>query len=420
MQKKYVLVKLAILMILFVSFSTVTMVGYSYWDNVTNDQTETVGMGDWGIALTTPQEFYDFATKTNSSSTDLYYLFNDIDFTEFIWEYTDTSDVSTFKGILDGNGKTLSNLTIYSNSSTYLYAGIFARLSGASIYNLVLNNVNISLGSNVFTATKMRSGLIAGQVRNGLTSTISNITIINSSVRGTSSTGVGGLVGSVVNTSTILNIENVKTTNLKVFSTSGNVGGLVGFVRTLDAEVHVTDVDVDAEVFSASSTSSAGGIIGKVLLGASFSATRAIVSSTSQNTLETDPTYYLLYSQRNLGGFVGYSQSSSTEVFMTDAFYTGSLYTNKNAQGDNVGTAIGKSDDSETLTRTFYSMVEFRSTSGTSTYIPQAATSGVMATLVNSSTMPSVSWWNGFATEFYSSNSLWAQDAITGRLYLLR
>jgi len=39
---------------------------------------------------------------------------------------------------------------------------------------------------------------------------------------------------------------------------------------------------------------------------------------------------------------------------------------------------------------------------------------------VTAGAMPTVTWWNGFFVNFASANSLWAQDAITGRPYLIR
>jgi len=418
MLKRQLLIRVVLLVVFLISFSSALMIGYSYWDLKINTQTTNVNIGDWGIPITTAQEFYDFATKIDSLETDRYYLFNDIDFTGFNWTYNSTNNAVTFRGTLDGNGKTLSNLTLYHNSSSYQYLGIFPRMLGGSVYNLTLSNVNLSLGSTALGGTSIRAGLITGNAY-GLTNTISNITIINSGVRATSSAGAGGLVGSVTIATTIVNIDNIKATGLKVFNKSSYTGGLVGVISRSGAQVNISDVDIQGEVYSYSSTSYTGGIVGRIVSGAKLTTSRAIVEMTTQNTLETNSTYYLKYSNRYLGGFIGYNLSTSANVILTDVFFTGSLLTQTTANRSYVGTALGRSSGSQSLIRTYYSMVEFRSVSGGIIYTPDVTLRGINATLVNASTMPSVSWWNTFSTEFYNANNLWAQDGA-GRLYLIR
>lgn len=69
-------------------------------------------------------------------------LLNDIDLTEFLedesptqgWQPVGNSSSAAFKGILDGNGKTISGLWI--NRSNTSYVGLFGYTSGATIKNL--------------------------------------------------------------------------------------------------------------------------------------------------------------------------------------------------------------------------------------------------------------------------------------------
>jgi len=418
MFKRQLIIKTLLLVVFLISFSSVLMVGYAYWDLKTNTQTTNVNIGDWGIAITTPQEFYDFATKTNSVSTDRYYLFNDLDFTGFNWTYNSSINTVVFRGTLDGNGKTISNLTLYNNISSYLYFGIFPRMQGGSVYNLTLSDVYLNLGSSALGGTALRSGLITGNAY-GLTNTISNITIINAGVRATSTAGAGGLVGSVTTATTVVNIDNIKATGLKVFNKNSYTGGLVGSIGTSGAQVNISDVDLQGEVYSYATSSYTGGLIGRIGSGGKFTASRAIVEMTSRNTLETNSTYNLKYSNRFLGGFIGYNQSTSANVTLTDVFFTGSLYPNTNANRSYVGTAIGRSVGSQTLERYFYSMVAFRSISGSVIYTPDITLRGINANLVNAASMPDPSWWNSFKIEFNNANSLWTQDG-TGRLVLIR
>jgi hypothetical protein len=417
MFKKQVLLKLLVSFVLLLSFSSVLMFGYSYWDSNHQTDSELLVVGDWGIPITTAHEFYLFATKTDSVSTDRYYLFNDIDFSGYNWDYDNTTSQVTFRGTLDGNGKTLRNLTLTYNSS-YSYFGIFPRMDGGSVYNVTLENIDLRLGNTALGGTSTRSGLITGNAY-GSTNTISNITIIDSGVRGTSSSGVGGLVGNVSNSSTVVNIDNIKATNLKVFSKNSSVGGLVGYISSSSATVNVSDIDIQGEVYSYASSSYTGGLIGRIRSGALFYADRAIVDMTSQNTLETNYTYYLKYSNRYLGGFIGYNQSTSNYVGLNNVFFTGSLYTDTSANRSYVGTAIGRSGGSQSLHNDYYARVEFRSLWSQVIYSPDTTLRGINAQLVSEQTLPSGAWWDSFATEFMAANDLWTQDG-TGRLTLIR
>jgi hypothetical protein len=420
MKNNHRILRIIAVLILFFAFTATGTIAFAYWNSLTQNTDENMNIGDWGTPITTAQEFYDFAMKTNSLATDRYFLLNDIDFSGFSWVYTTTNKAAAFHGTLDGNGKTLSNLTLYLNSSSYLYLGIFPRMQGGSVYNLTLSNVNLSLGSTALNGTVLSSGLITGNIY-GLTNTISDITVIDSGIRGTSR--AGGLVGSITTSTTIVNIDNVKATGMRVFSKLSNAGGLVGYVGTSGASLNISDVDLEGEVFAYGTSSYTGGIVGQIVSGGKMDLNRAIVQMTSRNTLETNSTYYLRYSQRYLGGFVGYSLSVSANILISDAFFTGSLFTQANNRAGDVGTATGRfsaTSTKPTLTRTYYSQVIFRSSSGTVVYTPSTTPTGQMAILVNASTMPSSLWWDTFSQNGNFTTDLWAQDTLTGRLYLIR
>jgi len=416
MKENRLLTKIVIAVLVLLSLAPIS-IGYSYWNNLIANESNNLVIGEWwGTPIYTAQEFYDFAMKSDSSSNDVYYLANDIDFSGFSWGVDSSQEYITFRGTLDGNGKTISNLTIYPTSSYTSYIGIFPQMEGGSVYNLVLSNVETDVYSFY---SSIVPGLITGRVI-GSTNTISDITIVDSGVRGTSSTGTGGLVGAVENYSTVLNIDNVKAINLKVFSTTSYVGGIIGSINDSGVEVNLSDIDISGEVSSMTSSSYTGGIIGKITNGAYFNLQRAIVDMGSQNTLETYYSYYNHYSERYLGGFIGYNQSTSDKVILDHVFFTGSLVTDSSRRSYYIGTAIGRSSGSETMNETYYSQVLYRDSNGSITYYPSFSPRGVMATMVNASTMPSVAWWDAFSTDFYSANSLWLQDSGTGRLELFR
>lgn len=417
MIRKNIMAKLLILVVFVISFTSTFSVGFSYFDSLSVQENENINIGTWLNMISTPQEFYDFATKTDSVASDQYIIANDIDFSGFTWNYDLTNYNTTFRGNLNGNGYTLSNLTINNNSSTYTYFGIFPRIEGGTIEDIKFDNVNLVLGTSGLASSTINSGLIAGEIY-GLSNTLSNITVSNSGVRGTGSNGTGGLIGYVSTSSTVVNVDNVKTSNLKVFSTGPYVGGILGSINSSGSQVNINDIDIEGEVFSAAASSYTGGIIGRIVSGGVFGVSRAIVEMTSQNTLETNSAYYLDYSEKYLGGFIGYNLSTSANIVLTDVFFTGQLVTNTSRNGIYVGTAIGRDKGSYSLTNAYYSMVQFLDKSGNFTYTASGLR-GVNATLVNESTMPSNTWWNSFATPFISANSLWNQD-VSGRLTLLR
>lgn len=86
-----------------------------------------------------------------------YVLVNDITFT------TTINKVADFSGVLDGNGHTVTNLTIKTNSSTYT-GGLFAELTG-TVKNLTLKNANITV--NCEKDSFVYAGAIAGIVKDG-------------------------------------------------------------------------------------------------------------------------------------------------------------------------------------------------------------------------------------------------------------
>lgn len=412
--------KKIILILLSANLLFTTGMSFAFWassvagNNGTNDGN--IDIGDWGIPIFTAAEFYEFATNDESLETDVYYLANDIDFTGVPWVYNSTNYKVVFKGTLNGNGKTLSNLTITNtvNNSNYKYNGIFPRINGATIYDLTLDHVNTVTS---FTTDYQRSGLIAGNVFGG-TSTLTNITILDSGSQGNSPIGVGGLVGNVQNDTAILILNNIKANNLKVFSMSANVGGLVGRISTAGGQVMMNDIDFLGQVYSATSTGNSGGLIGNVRADSYFTLNRAIVDCTFQNTLVTDSNYYLKYSDRFLGGFIGINALNAI-VNITDAFYTGSLYNQTNGYKNTVGSVSGKDGAQATLTNTHYSFVSYRVSEGVVTYNPTGRT-GQMSDIVNQDTMPSDTWWNAFYAYLYAGNTDWDQTQVTGRPFLNR
>lgn len=414
LNKSKIVVFLIILNVLFIAGTS-----FAFWASSIagdTDQTGTdVNVGHWGTPIFTAQEFFNFATKTNSVATDEYYLANNIDFTGFTWEITSSFHNTVFYGTLNGNNKTLSNLTIFNNNITYRQVAIFPRINGGRVFNLTLDNVHIraALGGN-----RLRSALISGTAIGGVID-LSNITVLNSSVFGSSSGGTGGLIARVQNVGTIVNINNVKLSNLNVFNASHSVGGLVGFIHT-NTTLNISDVNFQGSVYSNniasnSRLSNAGGLIGSARTGSHATIDRVIVDATFQNKVPGTPNY-LGYSNRRLGGFIGtITGAASSNITIDNAFFTGNLFVRINGNRNHVGTAVG--NGFAVLTNVYHSQVSYRDASGNPTFTTGSPL-GTMATIVNEATMPSPAWWDNFATSFLPFDNAWSQDPVTRRLIL--
>ncbi|MBU1094503.1 MAG: hypothetical protein KKH01_08580 [Firmicutes bacterium] len=410
--------KIVVSMLLINMLFSVSM-SFAYWaslisgDNVQGAPVVTIG--DWGVPIFTTTEFFDMATDSSSNPADRYYLANDIDFTGFSWIYDAAIYNSTFKGELNGNNKIISNLTINNPSLSYLHMGIFARVDGARVSNLTLDNVQLETN---LSGTSQRAGLFGGTAIGG-TIVFENIVLNNCGVQGTSAGGVGGLLGQVRNSGTVVAISSIKVNNLKVFNQSSNVGGLVGRINA-DASVVLSDIDFLGDVYSnivtSAGSSNAGGLVGYVLSGGFLSIERAIVESTFQNTLVTTSNY-LGYSNRYLGGMIGRNSSVGSNVTITNSFFTGSLYTRLDIRNSDVGTVTGNDLETAVLSGVFYSYVAYRDTGGGITYTATGQT-GQMSTVVSATSMPSHAWWDSAYTTLNAANPLWTQEPVSGRVYL--
>ncbi len=153
-----------------------------------------------------------------------YILMNDIDLSGIEWIPIGT-ELDAFKGVLDGNGKTLNGLNITGTvaSVNRNSSGIFAFTNGATIKNINIINskVKISKAENDFYAV----GIIVGLAK---FSTVENCKVdgqADVSVNGT--LNIGGIIGEAFNTVDISKCEN----NSEIIANAKdeiNIGGIVG------------------------------------------------------------------------------------------------------------------------------------------------------------------------------------------------
>ena len=241
-----------------------------------------------GVPISTPEEFYQLATE--NSSDDVYYLANDLDFTGFNW----TPVLYTFTKELNGNGKTISNLTI--NGGITL--GIFPRVKTASIYNLNLDNIHI--------LTSGRAGILVGEV-DGTDVSIYDLIVTNSSVTGNSSEGVGGLIGKTKSSYTV-DIYNVSLIDIHVSNSSTAAGSLIGLTEGSIIDIH--DVYVQGAIVSASNR--VGGIFGEIKNSALVSMDRMVLMDIS------------ISGGQYVGGLIGRNQMASG-VSATNVLINGTI-----------------------------------------------------------------------------------------------
>lgn len=397
------------LLVLTVTGSFVTM-SYAYFDNLQDTTNETITLGEWRNDcvnyITTAQEFFDFATSSTSNSTDYYCLANDIDFSGFTWIHTSAFNTNQFNGTFDGNGYTLSNITMTATDTATKYMSLFSRMDGGTIKDVKIDNFGMGFTTTFHNSVTYQSAIFAAEVT-GSNNTFENITITNSEVIANSLQGAGGLVGQAEANADIT-IKNIKATGLTVLNNSKRAGGLISRAIKGTGTITIEDVDFEGNVATNNATSNTGGIIGTVQ-NMTISFTRIIVEYTASGTVNLSNGTISYTSSRYVGGFIGNTQSASVITF-TDTFFTGELQTTY----ANLGSLIGRRKATSTINTSYYSNSIF-ATSNT----PSSSTGVLNATVVNPNSMPSSTWWNTFKVNFDNANSLWTQDQ-TGRLTLIR
>ena len=140
----------------------------------------------------------------------------DIDLTEFLedenpeqgWQPVGNSSSAAFKGILDGNGKTIKGLWIKRTSTDNV--GFFGYTDGANINNVAIEASTIEGKNSV--------GGVSGQSH---ASTISGCTFTGI-VKGASV--IGGFIGGAGANVTLSN----NTANVSVMGTGNSIGGFIG------------------------------------------------------------------------------------------------------------------------------------------------------------------------------------------------
>lgn len=195
------------------------------------------------------QEFYDLARGiTTSSSTVIYSLQKDLDFASFDWVVTDKDKSKAFSGLLNGNGHTISNITIVdengentttANEKCY---NVFYKVSDGGLLNVNFNEI-------ILRNPKGKIMGVIGDLQGGY---LYKVKLTNIAVEGKES--IGALVGQITG--------------------KDNFIDEVSFVNPLpDEEAHITDHSktvandyIPTKYRLTSSNKYVGGIVGNVQL----------------------------------------------------------------------------------------------------------------------------------------------------------
>ncbi len=243
--------------------------------------------------------------------------------------------ILSFKGLFDGLGHTIDNLTI--NRPTTDYVGLFGSVSDgageAAVRNLGVTNANITGQNNV--------GILAGYFGSNVTTENNYASNVYSSGSVTGVSNVGGLIGSLLNYSgnTTSGLFNAHSSASVVGTAAVTpTGGLVGLATTSRIINSYATGTVQA-------TNAAGGLVGNNT-GSQISQSYASgnVIGVVNGATESD----------NLGGLVGYNTSSGVVYgTITDSYATGKV--TATANGTSTGGLVGQNNVNNSITRSYAS-----------------------------------------------------------------
>ncbi|SFL70591.1 two-partner secretion domain-containing protein [Pelosinus propionicus] len=291
--------------------------------------------------------------STNTSGT--YALTTDIDASTV----TLTAPISSFSGILNGFGHTISNLTITDTTSTGTGVGLFSSNSG-TITNLGLINESITGLNYVGGLVGINTGTISNCYTTGA--------VTATSVYNTYYTGAGGLVG--VNSGKITDSYSSDTvTGTDTTGKAYGIGGLVGIANN--------GTIIKNSYFSGSVTGTKiqaiGGIIGLV----NNSAAVTVINCLNSGALS---------GQASIGGLIGQDKGAGGTV--SYSISTGTL----TATGSNAYGLVGSNSGTTTYTSCYWDTTTSGKSSSGVTSGATGLTTTAMATASNFSAYDTSVW----------------------------
>jgi len=275
-------------------------------------------------------------TKNTVYGNKSYKLMADLDFSKEESNWTPIADTSTvvFKGVFDGNGKTIKGIGNYQENmrNPLKYGGLFGNIEGAEIKNLGVNWA--SLGLSPYSGDSYLGG-IAGYGSGTITNCYTSGSI-KGSAQGFSY--VGGILGN--GTATITNCYSTGNISASSRGSSsgacGYAGGILGKGTTTITNCHYDSGTLGSEGHSGDRLPHyAGGIAGHI--------TGTISNCYSTGTIG--------YPAKFGGGIAGYSIGTIINCYSTGVVYSyiSGENTNGGIAGQSEGTIINCYSTGDTL-----------------------------------------------------------------------
>ena len=347
------------------------------------------------------------------------------------------NSTTPFTGMLDGNGTTITNLTLNFPSNNDI--GFFGDISGATITNLTFGSGNIDGSYNVgsvagrvigsATLENITSAIVfAGNSSNevggiigsanlsgGSTSTFSNLTYTGSLGIANGGSDLGGIVGylDVENSGTQITMDNATVSGSSIGLTSGyggDIGGIAGYVYASDdgsnatTSINVLDATVSSDVTGEGNGSDVGGLYGYVESGGS--------AGTTNITSVNDTVSGTISGNSDIGGLVGgvytYDNGSAISALFNQDTMTGNVVANGNTVGGLFGVINSYGNSSDTI------LVKVTNSSNTGDVTGDAGVGGILGT--TESEGPGVVVNGGGETGGLVFQNVYATGNVTGNV----
>jgi len=200
--------------------------------------------------------------------------------------------LTPFSGTLNGNGFSISNLTIKPQDGETRYSGLFKKLDGATIKDIKISNFTVTGDSQDIPSTY--SGALAGYVNN---SNIDSVILNKANIIGDYTGSLAGYLGnSTVTNSHSFNFELPG----HIHSLGGRtVGGLIGHVE----KSTIASTSVDGIITAQARNLTVGGAFGKI-----YNTNIINNLSSTEINLTANNTYAV-------GGFAGHVNNSAEYNF---------------------------------------------------------------------------------------------------------
>ncbi|MBR4521576.1 MAG: hypothetical protein IKO58_00300 [Prevotella sp.] len=210
----------------------------------------------------TAQDLIDFAALVNSGEemTANAVLTADIDMSGLMedewvaigdWGAISGTSSAGYKGHFDGQGYTITG---FNTTSCHTYYGIFGVIEGGAIVENFTVYGTMDLGH--------KTGGVVGYARDATIRNIQSYLTINVTEASTTAERPGGILGTVVNGTTV--VENCTYSGtINVGEHTGNIGGIIGYVNNNTATiVNITNCLFDGAILNGSADGQCGGIVG--------------------------------------------------------------------------------------------------------------------------------------------------------------